>query len=126
MSGRKSDNSQTEPDRDRRMESESDLRRLEEINKDKEEDEKKTQELKEAFARIANTKNREELSSPKLKYKSKVQYNRINQVLLNSENRGSWEYDVKQFVGSCDGETQSKLVCDAKGRLEIHCNTVGF
>ena len=93
------------------MESESDLRRLEEINKDKEEDEKKTQELKEAFARIANTKNREELSSPKLNYKSKVQYNRINQVLLNSENRGSWEYDVKQFVGSCDGETQSKLVC---------------
>ena len=40
------------------MESESDLRRLEDINKDKEEDEKKTQELKEAFARIANTKNR--------------------------------------------------------------------
>ena len=53
------------------MESESDLRRLEEINKDKEEDEKKTQELKEAFARIAKTKNREELSSPKLKYKVK-------------------------------------------------------
>ena len=75
------------------------------------EDKRTAQDLREAFARIANTENREELSSPKVKYNSKQQYIKINQVLNNAEIRGNWEYDLKKFVDSCDRETQSKLVC---------------
>ena len=89
------------------MESESDFRRQDDIS----EDIRKAKDMREAFARIANTKNREKLSSPKLKYKSKVQYIKINHVLNNTEIRGNWEYDLKMFIDSCDGETQSKLVC---------------
>ena len=75
------------------------------------EDIRTAQDLREAFARIANTENREELSSPKVKYNSKQQYIKINQVLNNAEIRGNWEYDLKKFVDSCDRDTQSKLVC---------------
>ena len=75
------------------------------------EDIRTAQDLREAFARIANTEDREELSSPKVKYNSKQQYTKINQVLNNTEIRGNWEYDLKMFIDSCDGETQSKLVC---------------
>ena len=77
------------------------------------EDNRMSENLKKALASFAKNENREKLdeNSAKLKYTAIQQYHKVNQLLLNSQIRGHWEWDLKRFIDKCDRKTQEKLAC---------------
>ena len=77
------------------------------------EDNRMSENLKKALASFAKNENREKLdeNSAKLKYTAIQQYHKVNQLLLNSQIRGHWEWDLKRFIEKCDRKTQEKLAC---------------
>ena len=76
---------------------------------EREEDNRIIENLRMTLAKIHTIPSREKMSKDRVKFRAQDQYNRINQLLMNAEQRGNWEYDIKRFVSSCDKRTQEKL-----------------